>query len=129
MPTDISASTRKLNMEEKKAYEIIQGFCIYNIKYDDKSNRIVGSLCLTKLVENCPIILQSQYTKFIWNNIINFIDKKYFNAKVELLNCLISLILGTENLFCPYANVTFYKVLDFLTDNDWLKRKLALNLI
>ena len=129
MPTDISASTRKLNMEEKKAFEILQGFCIYNMKYDDKSNRIVGSLCLTKLVENCPIVLQSQYTKFIWDNINNFIDKKYFNAKIELLNCLISLILGTENLFCPYANVTLYKVLDFLTDNDWLKRKLALNVI
>ena len=129
MPTDISASTRKLNMDEKKAYEILQGFCIYNMKYDDKSNRIVGSLCLTKLVENCPIVLQSQYTKFIWDNINNFIDKKNFNAKIELLNCLISLILGTENLFSPYANVTLYKVLDFLTDNDWLKRKLALNVI
>ena len=99
------------------------------MKYDDKSNRIVGSLCLTKLVENCPIVLQSQYTKFIWDNINNFIDKKNFNAKIELLNCLISLILGTENLFSPYANVTLYKVLDFLTDNDWLKRKLALNVI
>ena len=68
-------------------------------------------------------------TIFIWDNINNFIDKKNFNAKTELLNCLISLILGTENLFCPYANVTLYKVLDFLTDNDWLKRKLALNVI
>ena len=129
LPTDISASTRNLDMGEKKAYEILQGFCIYNMKYDDKSNRIVGSLCLTKLVENCPIVLQNQYTKFIWDNINNFIDKKNFNAKYELLNCLISLILGTENLFCPYANVTLYKVLDFLTDNDWLKRKLALNVI
>ena len=129
LPTDISASTRKLNMEEKKAYEIVQGFCIYNMKCDDKSNKVMGSLCLTKLVENCPIVLQSQYTKFIWDNINNFIDKKNFSAKYELLNCLISLILGTENLFCPYANVTLYKVLDFLTDNDWLKRKLALNVI
>ena len=129
MPSDISASTRQLNPEEKKAYDILQGFCIYNMKYDDKSNRIVGSLCLTKLVENCPIVLQPQYTKFIWDNINNFIDKKNFNAKTELLNCLISLILGAENLFCPYANVTLYKVLDFLTDNDWLKRKLALNVI
>jgi len=129
LPTDISVSTRKLNMEEKKAYEIVQGFCIYNMKYDDKANKVVGSLCLTKLVENCPIVLQSQYTKFIWDNINNFIDKKNFNAKYELLNCLISLILGTENLFCPYANVTLYKVLDFLTDNDWHKRKLALNVI
>jgi len=74
-------------------------------------------------------VLQPQYTKFIWDNINNFIDKKNFNAKTELLNCLISLILGAENLFCPYANVTLYKVLDFLTDNDWLKRKLALNVI
>ena len=129
MPTDISASTRKLNMGEKKAYEILQGFCIYNMKCDEDANKIVGSLCLTKLVENCPIVLQSQYTKFIWDNINNFIDKKNFNAKTELLNCLISLILGAENLFCPYANVTLYKVLDFLTDNDWLKRKLALNVI
>ena len=129
LPTDISASTRKLNMEEKKAYEIVQGFCIYNMKCDDKSNKVMGSLCLTKLVENCPIVLQSQYTKFIWDNINSFIDKKNFSAKYELLNCLISLILGTENLFCPYANVTLYKVLDFLTDSDWLKRKLALNVI
>ena len=129
MPTDISISTKQLNPEEKKAYDILQGFCIYNMKYDEKSNKIVGSLCLTKLVENCPIVLQPQYTKFIWDNINNFIDKKNFSAKTELLNCLISLILGTENLFCPYANVTLYKVLDFLTDNDWLKRKLALNVI
>ena len=129
MPTDISVSTKQLDPEEKKAYDVLQGFCIYNMKYDDRSNRIVGSLCLTKLVENCPIVLQPQYTKFIWDNINNFIDKKNFNAKTELLNCLISLILGAENLFCPYANVTLYKVLDFLTDNDWLKRKLALNVI
>ena len=129
MPTDISISTKQLNPEEKKAYDILQGFCIYNMKCDDKSNKIVGSLCLTKLVENCPIVLQPQYTKFIWDSINNFIDKKNFSAKTELLNCLISLILGTENLFCPYANVTLYKVLDFLTDNDWLKRKLALNVI
>ena len=129
MPTDISVSTTQLDPEEKKAYDILQGFCIYNMKYDNRSNMIVGSLCLTKLVENCPIVLQPQYTKFIWDNINNFIDKKNFNAKTELLNCLISLILGAENLFCPYANVTLYKVLDFLTDNDWLKRKLALNVI
>ena len=99
------------------------------MKYDDKSNRIVGSLCLTKLVENCPVVLQKQYMKLIWEVIMNLIDKKNFNAKYELLNCLISLILGAENLFTPYAHNTLYKVLDFLADTDWLKRKLALNVI
>ncbi len=60
---------------------------------------------------------------------MNLIDKKNFNSKYELLNCLISLILGAENLFTPYAHNTLYKVLDFLADTDWLKRKLALNVI
>ena len=129
MPTDIEASNVDLDQEEKTAYEMLQGFCIYNMKYDDKSNRIVGSLCLTKLVENCPIVLQKQYMKLIWEVIITLIDKKNFNAKYELLNCLISLILGAENLFTPYAHNTLYKVLDFLADTDWLKRKLALNVI
>ena len=94
MPTDIEASNVELDPEEKTAYEMLQGFCIYNMKYDDKSNRIVGSLCLTKLVENCPVVLQKQYMKLIWEVIISLIDKKNFNAKNELLNCLISLILG-----------------------------------
>ena len=75
MPTDIEASNVDLDQEEKTAYEMLQGFCIYNMKYDDKSNRIVGSLCLTKLVENCPIVLQKQYMKLIWEVIISLIDK------------------------------------------------------
>ena len=106
MPTDIEASNIELDQEEKTAYEMMQGFCIYNMKYDQK-----------------------QYMKLIWEVIMNLIDKKNFNAKYELLNCLISLILGAENLFTPYAHNTLYKVLDFLADTDWLKRKLALNVI
>ena len=47
----------------------------------------------------------------------------------KLLNCLICLILGSKNLVSQFANVTLYKILDFLTDNDWLKRKLILNII
>ena len=129
MPTDISFASEELNMEEKRAYEMLQGFCIYNMKQEEKANRIIGSLCLTKLVENCPIVLQEHYMQFIWDNIINFIEMKNYTAKYELLNCLISLILGAEGLFAQYANSTLYKVLDFLTEDDWNKRKLALNVI
>ena len=58
MPTNIESTNNELEINEKRAYEILQGFCIYNMKYYDKSNRICRSLCLTKLVENCPIVLQ-----------------------------------------------------------------------
>ena len=129
MPTDIEASNIDLEEEEKNAYEMLQSFCIDNMESEEKSNRVVGSVCLTKLVENCPVVLQKQYMKMIWEVIINSIDKKNFNAKYELLNCLISLILGAESLFTPYAHTTLYKVLDFLADVDWVRRKLALNVI
>ena len=129
MITDIESSQDALSVDERKHYEILQGFCIYNMKEQHKSNQICGSLCLTKLVENCPIVLQSNYLKFIWEHIMSFIDKKEYTAKYELLNCLISLILGAEVQFKPHAVVTLFKVMEFLTDNDWLKRKLALNVI
>ena len=129
MPTDINYALEDIDMEERKGYEMLQGFCLYNMKQEEKANRIVGSLCLTKLVENCPIVLQDKYMKLIWENIINYLEMKNYTAKYELLNCLISLILGAENLFVPYANNTLYKVLDFLSDDDSNKRKLALNVI
>ena len=129
MPTDINYALEDLDMEERKGYELLQGFCVYNMKQEEKANRVIGSLCLTKLVENCPVVLQEKYMKFIWDNIITFIEMKNYAAKYELLNCLISLILGAENLFIPYANATLYKVLDFLSEDDSNKRKLALNVI
>ena len=129
MPTDINYALEDLDMEERKGYELLQGFCVYNMKQEEKANRVIGSLCLTKLVENCPVVLQEKYMKFIWDNIITFIEIKNYAAKYELLNCLISLILGAENLFIPYANATLYKVLDFLSEDDSNKRKLALNVI
>lgn len=119
----------EIDKYEQKIYEILQGFCIYNMKQNEKANKLCGSTCLTRLVENCPFVLQPNYMRFIWENILYFIDKKNFQAKYELLNCLISIILGAESSFCSYANVTLYKVMDFLTDSDWIKRKLALNVV
>ena len=129
MPDDINSSNKTLNEDEKKVYEILQNFCIFNLKFDKKINQVIGSLCLTKLVENCPYVLKKDYLKKIVDNIITQLSSENFNAKYELLNCLISLILGAENLFNPFAKLVFNKILDFLTNEDWMKRKLSLNII
>ena len=129
MPDDIKAVNEQLNNEGKKIYEILQSFCLYNINFDKKINQIIGSLCLTKLVENCPYVLKREYMKKIIDNIMALISSENFEAKNELLNCLISLILGAENLFNPFAKLVFNTILDFLTNEDWIKRKLSLNII
>ena len=129
MPNDINATNKILDFEEKELYEALQNFCIINLKIEQDINGIIGSICLTKLVENCPFVLKNNYMKNILDNILDNISKESFKSKNELLNCLISLILGAESSFCSYAKITLYKILDFLTDKDWLKRKLALNVI
>lgn len=123
--TNNNNNTTNLN----SSYELFQGFCIYNMKQDSKANQICGSLCLTALIETCPNVLQPQYLKYLWENIVLFIDLPNYQAKSELLNSLISLIFAAENLFKPFATVTLYKILDYLTDNDWFRRKLALNVV
>ena len=128
-PDDINASNKLLTDAEKKIYEILQNFCFYNIKFSAKINQIIGSLCLTKLVENCPYVLKNEYMKIIIDNILSLLSSENFKAKNELLNCLISLILGAEINFLPYAKIVFNKIIDFLTNDDWVQRKLTLNLI
>ena len=129
LPTDIEVSEIEMEIDEKRVYEMIQNFCFQNMASDDKSTRLMGSMFLTRLVENCPIVLQEHYMQGIWDCIVGYLEKNNFHAKYELLNCLISLILGAEGKFKPFANITLCKVFEFLTDNDWLKRKLALNVI
>ena len=115
--------------EKNDFYEIFQSFCISNLKGENKSNQICGGLALASLIENCPHVLHIQNVKNLWDSIINNLEKPNFHAKAELLNSLINLIFATEHLFKQFSTVTLYKILDFLTDNDWVKRKLSLNII
>ena len=110
-------------------YELMQGFCIYNIKQEDKSCNIVGGLCLNVLIQACPLVLQGCYLNYLWKNIIFYLEKDKYNGKIEILNSLISLIFACEDSFSPYASKTLNVVLDFLSDEDWLRRKLSLNII
>ena len=52
-------------------------------------------------------------------------DDKYFECKLDLLNWTISLIFAVEAKFKPYVNICLFMILDYLTDMDWMKRKLA----
>ena len=128
-PDDITASNKYLKDYEKKIYDILQNFCFYNLKNEQKINQVIGSLCLTKLVENCPYVLKDEYIQIIIDEILLQLSLENFEAKQELLNCLISLILGAENLFKPYAKIVFNKIIDFLTNDNWIERKLSLNII
>ena len=116
--------------ENSDVFNAMKNFCFSKIKGNSKSQQIIGALCLTALIENSSsMIAQKENLKSIWEIIIINITNKSYYAKLELLNCLISLIFISEDKFKPYASMTLYKIFDYITDEDWLKRKLSLNIV
>ena len=110
MPTDINYALEDIDMEERKGYEMLQGFCIYNMKQEEKANRIVGSLCLTKLVENCPVVLQDKYTLY---KVLDFLSEDDSNKKKLALNVIYTLIFYCKEEILPLKEhiVNFLRVL------------------
>ena len=51
--------------KKRKIYDLLQGFCIYNIKFDGRPNQNCGCLCLSKLIGLCPLVTSSVYLKYI----------------------------------------------------------------
>ena len=101
-----------------------------NVKNHNRYNQICGTLCLTAFIENCTYnYTNKENLKSIWETLIYQITNNTFYAKLELLNCLISIIFSSEERFRPFASMTLYKIFDYITDDDWLKRKLALNIV
>ena len=117
------------NNKKYKLYEKLLNFCKEKIKTNKKTEQSFGCLLLTELIEKCPIVKEEKYLDNIFAIIASYYDDKLFICKLDLLNCTISLIFTAETKFKPYAHVCLFKVLDFLTDNEWMKRKLAINIV
>ena len=110
----------------KKYYEICQGFCFYNMKQNEYKNQIYGVLCLNELITNTNYYLESsKYIKNLYEKIILFIDNNNFEPKEHLIDLLKNFILKCQQLYKPYVNITFYKLLNYLeTDNKLIKHKI-----
>ena len=112
-----------------KLYEKFLNFCNNNIKTNKKTEQSFGCLLLTEFLEKCPLTKEEKNLENLYNIISEYLDDRWFECKLDLLNSTISLIFTGEKNFKPYAETILYKVLDYLTDEEWMKRKLAINII
>ena len=112
-----------------KLYEKILNFCNENINTNQNTEQSFGLLLLTEFIEKCPLIKEEKYLENIFKIISDYLDDRWFECKLDLLNCTISLIFTAETKFKPYAKICLFRVLDFLTDTEWMKRKLAINIV
>lgn len=115
--------------KKNKLYEKIFNFCNNNIKSEENTKQSFGCLLLTEFIEKCPLIKEEKNFENAFKLICEYLDDHWFECKLDLLNCVQSLIYALGKKFKPYANVCIFKILDFFTDEDWMKRKLAVNII
>ena len=121
---NIDESQNKIN------YEICQGFCIYNMKQNDEFSQNCGVLCLRELIINLNFFLKNnKYMKYLWEKLILFIENDNFGNKLYLLQCFSELINKCKEKFKQFSNITLYKILDFLQDNNIELRKETLNIL
>ena len=112
-----------------KLFDKILNFCNDNIKTNQKTEQSFGLLLLTEFIEKCPMVKEEKYLEQLFKIISDYLDDRWFECKLDLLNCTISLIFTAESKFKPYANICLFRVLDYLTDSEWMKRKLAINIV
>jgi len=111
------------------AFEKIMNFCEDNIKTNKRLEQSFGCLILTEFIEKCPLIKDQNYLDIIFKKISDYLDDRWFECKLDLLNCVLNLIHTQGKKFKLYANVCLFKILDFFTDEDWMKRKIAVNIV
>ena len=112
-----------------KLYEKIFNFCNNNIKTNESSKQLLGCLLLNEFIEKCPLIKEENNFVKVFKTLSEYLDDHWFECKLDLLNCVHSLIYIQGKKFSPYANICVLKILDFFTDEDWMKRKLAVDII
>ena len=116
--------------EKESLFNKILAFCENNIRTNNKLEQSFGCLILTEFIEKCPLInTKKNILKILFQKISEYIDDRWFKCKLDLLNCTISLIFATQEKFKPYANICLFRVMDYLTDPDWMMRKLTINIV
>ena len=115
--------------KQAKLYDKLLNFCNSNIKTNKKTEQSFGCLLLTEFLEKCPLSKEEKHLENLFKIILEYLDDRWFECKLDLLNCTISLIFTGEKKSEPFANKCLFKVLDYLSDEEWMKRKLAVNII
>ena len=115
--------------KRKNIYDKFLNFCKTNIKTNKKLEQSFGCLLLTEFIEKCPLVKEEKNLESLFKMLSDYLDDRWFECKLDLLNCTISLIFSAESKFKPYTNVCLFRILDYLTDIDWMKRKLAINIV
>lgn len=123
----------KLNPSQgfKSTQQILQG--IYtNLNDSNKNLQIATSMCLIKLIQNCPLEFLINLNNEITKNILEFLRAPHFKAQTHLLEALLSLILSIEKEFKNNVNEVIEYILEIFSKQnnlEWTIKKISIDVI
>ncbi len=124
---------RKLpkNSGFKHAREMLNGL-YENLGNRDKNLQIATSMCLIKLIQNCPLEFLSCFHEEITGNLLGFLRAPHFKSQTHLLEALLSLILSVEKEFRVNVDMVMEYILEIFAKNgnlEWTVKKISIDLI
>lgn len=117
------------NKQKEILYKKIFSYINIIMKTNENITQSFGCLLLSEFIEKCPLVKDKNNLGPLFKEVSLYLEDNKFECKIDLLNCIITLILTVEKKFKSYVNVCLFRILDYLTDNDWIKRKLAINIV
>ena len=111
---------------KKKTFEIILGFCFYNMRQFQYNNQINGVLSMKELITKTDYYIKNRkHLKNLFEKIILLLDNDNFEPKINLFETFTLFIKKCGTLFEPYIDITLYKMLNFIEVNTIdVKRKI-----
>jgi hypothetical protein len=100
-----------------------------NIKNMEKNEHLLGCIFLSILIDKLNVITNQTIINNLWNILSYFFSKKNFNYIYDILYCTLKLIIVTKEKFKSYCKLCLFKILDYLTDDNWMIRKISLEII
>ena len=115
----------------KYAREMLNGLYA-NLADRDKNLQIATSMCLIKLIQNCPLEFLTSFHEEITRNLIEFLRAPHFKSQTHLLEALLSLILSVEKEFRKNVDAVMEYILEIFARNgnlEWTVKKISIDLI
>ena len=122
---------KNLEKIELKLFEILNGFCIHNIKKNEIKIQKEALLCYEKLINNYDNFIENknEILKSFLDNIILNLKIENINNKYQLLECLNTIVFVSKDKFEKYVELTVHFIKDNLFINDNNIKSITLNII
>ena len=122
---------KNLEKIELKLFEILNGFCIHNIKKNEIKIQKEALLCYEKLINNYDNFIENknEILKSFLDNIIFNLKIENINNKYQLLECLNTIVFVSKDKFEKYVELTVHFIKDNLFINDNNIKSITLNII